>query len=418
MHQEDYEIRIGTCGQVDTGKSTLLGILTNPQNEEKVKELDDGRGLARKRIFKHQHEKDTGRTSSITYCYTKLKNNGFTFVDLAGHEKYLSTTMTGISGGVLDYIMVLLGANTGTVPRITKEHISLALAYRVPIIFVMTKIDMNVEIQKKQTLSKLKKIMESNSAGNKKILEIKDIKDLEGCLEEMEKGSNKICPLFQVSNTTGKNIDLLINFISELKPKISWEKKLDKDPLFLIEEIFHITGIGIVVSGTMKKGFINSNDNLLLGPINGQYKRIVVKTIHNNDREFVNVLNAGHTGCFWIKTAISKDKLSRKHIKRGMVLIKDKKCTREFDANIQILHNPSSIRINYQPVIHCGNIKQAAKVCEITDNETNEQKEILRSGDKAKIKFKFMFHPEFLEDNSLLVFREGKTKGVGRIISC
>ena len=66
MHQEDYEIRIGTCGQVDTGKSTLLGILTNPKNAEEVKELDDGRGLARKRIFKHQHEKDTGVTAKNT----------------------------------------------------------------------------------------------------------------------------------------------------------------------------------------------------------------------------------------------------------------------------------------------------------------------------------------------------------------
>ena len=145
MNQEDFEIRIGTCGQVDAGKSTLLGIITNPKKNEYLSELDDGRGLARKRIFKHQHEKETGRTSSITYCYTRFNNKGYTFIDLAGHEKYLSTTMTGISGGVLDYIIVLLGANTGTVPRITKEHISLALAYRVPIIFVVTKIDMNVE---------------------------------------------------------------------------------------------------------------------------------------------------------------------------------------------------------------------------------------------------------------------------------
>jgi small GTP-binding protein len=416
MIQEDFEIRIGTCGQVDTGKSTLLGILTNPKNNSSITELDDGRGLARKRIFKHQHEKETGRTSSITYCYTKMNSKGYTFIDLAGHEKYLSTTMTGISGGVLDYIIVLLGANTGTVPRITKEHISLALAYRIPIIFVITKIDMNVEQQKTQTISKIKNIMESKGAGNKKIKEINNKNGIEECLSLMKENS-QICPLFQVSNTTGENIDLLVNFISKLDPRISWQKKIDKDPLFLIEEVFHITGIGIVVSGTMKKGFIKTNQNLLLGPMNGQYKNILIKSIHNNDREFVKELKAGQTGCFWIKPVNYKDKINRKQIKRSMVIMKDKKCTYEFNANITILHNPSTIKINYQPVIHCGNIKQAAKVCEITDNETNQQKEILRSGDKATIKFKFMFHPEFVEDNSLLVFREGKTKGVGRITS-
>lgn len=322
--------------------------------------------------------------------------------------------MTGISGGVLDYIIILLGANTGTIPRITKEHISLALAYRIPIIFVVTKIDMNVKEQKNEAIKKIKIIMESNGAGNKKIEEINNKNQISNCISSM-KENNKICPLFQISNTTGENIDLLINFISRLEPQICWQKSIEKEPLFLIEEVFHIGGIGIVVSGTMKKGKIKINENLLLGPINGNYKKIIIKSIHNNDRENVNQIEAGQTGCFWIKTVYSKDKINRKQIKRSMVIMKEKKCTFEFNANITILHNPSTIRINYQPVIHCGNIKQAAKVCEIIDNETNQKKEILRSGDKAKIKFKFMFHPEFLEDNSLLVFREGKTKGVGRI---
>ena len=288
MEQNNYEIRIGTCGQVDTGKSTLLSILTNPNNKINIQELDDGRGSARSRIFKHKHEKDTGRTSSITYCYTKYNNNGCTFIDLAGHEKYLSTTMIGISGGVLDYIMVLLGANNGTVPRITKEHISLALAFRVPIIFVVTKIDMNVDIQREDTISKIKKLMSSNAAGNKKMLDINNLEDVDNCLKQMDMYNDKICPIFQVSNTNGKNINLLQNLISRLKPKICWDIKKNKDPLFLIEEVFHITGIGLVISGTMKKGIINVNDSLLIGPFNGSYKNINIKTIHNNDRQFIN----------------------------------------------------------------------------------------------------------------------------------
>ena len=145
----DYEIRIGACGQVDSGKSTLLSILTNPNNNKDIIDLDNGKGIARHRIFKHQHEKESGRTSSITYCYKQYENNGCTFVDLAGHEKYLSTTTIGISGSSMDYIMILMSANTGTVPRMTKEHISLALAFKIPIIFVITKIDMDVDLKKK-----------------------------------------------------------------------------------------------------------------------------------------------------------------------------------------------------------------------------------------------------------------------------
>ena len=45
-------------GNVDSGKSTMVGVLTRSM-------LDDGRGLARSKVFKHSHEESTGRTSSI-----------------------------------------------------------------------------------------------------------------------------------------------------------------------------------------------------------------------------------------------------------------------------------------------------------------------------------------------------------------
>ena len=56
------EIRIAVLGNVDSGKTTLISSLSN-------KILDNGRGSARSRIFKHKHEIDTGRTSSISYNY-------------------------------------------------------------------------------------------------------------------------------------------------------------------------------------------------------------------------------------------------------------------------------------------------------------------------------------------------------------
>lgn len=45
-------------GNVDAGKSTLLGVLTHG-------ELDNGRGMARQKLFRHKHEVETGRTSSV-----------------------------------------------------------------------------------------------------------------------------------------------------------------------------------------------------------------------------------------------------------------------------------------------------------------------------------------------------------------
>ncbi len=59
---EEYEkndTRIAMIGNVDSGKSTLIGILTNAT-------LDDGRGAARSLVLKHRHEQENGRTSAVT----------------------------------------------------------------------------------------------------------------------------------------------------------------------------------------------------------------------------------------------------------------------------------------------------------------------------------------------------------------
>jgi len=56
--EELLEIRCAVVGNVDAGKSTLLGVLTKDV-------LDDGRGKARLNLFRHKHEIDTGRTSSV-----------------------------------------------------------------------------------------------------------------------------------------------------------------------------------------------------------------------------------------------------------------------------------------------------------------------------------------------------------------
>lgn len=59
VDENDFmEIRVAVVGNVDAGKSTLLGVLTHG-------ELDNGRGFARQRLFRHKHEMESGRTSSV-----------------------------------------------------------------------------------------------------------------------------------------------------------------------------------------------------------------------------------------------------------------------------------------------------------------------------------------------------------------
>lgn len=54
------ELRIAVLGNADAGKSTLLGTLTHGR-------LDNGRGRARLNVFRHPHEIQSGRTSSVSH---------------------------------------------------------------------------------------------------------------------------------------------------------------------------------------------------------------------------------------------------------------------------------------------------------------------------------------------------------------
>ena len=78
--QRSIDLRVAVLGNVDVGKSTLIGVLTQGQ-------LDNGRGLARLNMFRHKHEFQTGRTSCVSHEIL-----GF---DPSGHVINYSESTTG-----------------------------------------------------------------------------------------------------------------------------------------------------------------------------------------------------------------------------------------------------------------------------------------------------------------------------------
>lgn len=464
---EKKEIRVGIVGNVDVGKTSLISVLTNNI-------LDNGRGSARRLVMKHPHEVDSGRTSSVTLNFmrtffntpeelntisstpilssdtkhTKSQNNihlskhksndnninekedttinngletegnknykyekVINLIDLAGHEKYLKTTIRGINGCLVDYVCVLVGSNSG-VQRMTKEHLGVALALKKPIIIIITKLDMAPKNVLDETLRNVKKLFKKRNIKTINMIDNNDIK----IMKEFYKSGNykSIVPIFKLSSVSGKGLPLFKQFIFHLDPYIDYTEKQTDKPHFIIESTYQIKGIGIVLSGTMKDGIIYKGETLKLGPYKGEFIDIIVKSIHNNFREDVSSLSAGEGGCFSIKLAPAsvnkKVELKRNLIKKGMRIMKDIQFYYEFEAEVLILHHPTTIKANYQPTIHCGTITQTAKICSM-------EKELMRTGDRSKIKFRFMYRPEYLETNNYLVFREGSTKGIGKIIN-
>ncbi|XP_077069026.1 GTP-binding protein 1 isoform X2 [Siphateles boraxobius] len=411
------EVRVAVVGNVDAGKSTLLGVLTHG-------ELDNGRGFARQKLFRHKHEMESGRTSSVgndilgfdqegqvvnkpdshggSLDWTKIcekSSKVITFIDLAGHEKYLKTTVFGMTGHLPDFCMLMIGSNAGIV-GMTKEHLGLALALNVPVFVVVTKIDMCPANILQETLKLLQKILKS--PGCRKIPVLVQNKD-DVIVTASNFSSERICPIFQISNVTGENMDLLKMFLNLLSSRSSFK---DHEPAeFQIDDTYSVPGVGTVVSGTTLRGLIRLNDTLLLGPDPlGAFLSITVKSIHRK-RMPVKEVRGGQTASFALK------KIKRSSIRKGMVMVSPRlnpQAYWEFEAEILVLHHPTTISPRYQAMVHCGSIRQTATILSMTSD-------CLRTGDKATVHFRFIKTPEYLHIDQRLVFREGRTKAVGTI---
>ena len=62
-------------------------------------------------------------------------------LDMCGHEKYLKTTMHGLTSLYPDYCLLVVAANRG-ITKMTKEHLGISLALNLPVFIVFTKIDL------------------------------------------------------------------------------------------------------------------------------------------------------------------------------------------------------------------------------------------------------------------------------------
>ncbi len=420
--QPPIEITVSLAGNVDSGKSTMLGCLITGQ-------LDDGQGKTREFVFNHPHESVTGRTSSIAtkilgfdahgnvtnysnpelpprMPYELLEHSAklIRFVDLAGHEKYLKTTIFGITGNFCDYMAVVIGANAGILPM-TREHLGLALALRIPFFIVVSKIDMVPHLVP-EVMTSIKRLLKG--VGVSKIpLVIKTIDDVAVAARRIPHG--RVVPIFKVSFVTGENVSLLKMFLNLLPSRYEWKTRQSSDFLLYVQEVFpNVPGAGLVVSGVVESGMVKEGESMKIGPTSdGIFVPVKVKSIHYK-RVPVHSAFAGQ----YITLALAFPKKYRRFkVRKGHVLTSQQnpRASWTFKAEVFVLHHPSTIKNGYNSMIHCKTIRQQA-VIRLTPDV------FLRTGSRATCQFRFLFQPEYIQPGQKFVFRDGRTKGLGTII--
>lgn len=222
---------------------------------------------------------------------------------------------------------------------------------------------------------------------------------------------------------------------------------------FQIDETYLVSGIGLVLSGMVMSGTLRKDQNTILGPFrDGSWMPISIRSLH-----IKRVPNEECQSPLSCSVSVRAENLHRSQIRKGMVLLDADEFKREkplvsriFEAEVVVLQHPTTIKTNYQAVIHCGQVRQSAQILSIrnrrklTDSkqkqeeqeeqkeqknqeETKEQKEQkqeqeeevhLRIGDKAIVVFRFTRYDEYIHQGMSFVFREGGCKGIGKIIRC
>ena len=413
--EEVIETRIAVVGNVDAGKSTMLGVLVKGN-------LDDGRGKARINLFRHKHEIESGRTSSVGMEIMGFDTHGdivssnvpgrkltwseigtrsakvISFTDLAGHERYLRTTVFGLLSSSPNYCLLMVAANNGLI-GMSKEHLGIALALNVPVMVVITKIDICPPQILEQTITQITRILKSPGARKIPIL----IKNREETVTTATQFvSQRICPIFQVSNVTGECLDLVRTFLNILPHHGHYDAQAPFE--FHINDTFSVPFVGTVVSGVVKSGVIHAGDTVLIGPNSiGEFQTTTIRSIERK-RIPVPMCAAGQSASFALK------RIRRKEVRKGMVVLprldSPPKVYREFVAEVLILSHATTIRPKYQAMLHVGPVSQTCAIIDI-------DREYIRTGDRATVAFKFVQRPEYLAVGDRILFREGRTKGLG-----
>lgn len=316
------QLRITLTGSTLSGKSTLLGTLTTST-------LDNGRGKSRLSMLKHRHEINSGMTSSVTQevlGYRDTETGGVQVMnyaseniaswidvhdaaagsrlllvsDSAGHPRYRRTTIRGLIGWAPHWTLLCVPADdtedTGDKdggliapqPRsasvltdvdLSGAQLTLCLRLGLPLVVVITKLDVASRSGLRHTLTKVLDALKSagrrpsivaNAPGaiSEEDLHLINASLLDSmyqtCLPLLNDPTTTV-PIVLTSAVTGVGIGTLHALLHELPLP---ERPAGVSACFNIEDVYSKTteAVGSIISGRLRSGQISVGEVLFLGP--------------------------------------------------------------------------------------------------------------------------------------------------------
>ena len=435
------EIKIGTFGEESSGKSTTTSVLINNS-------LDDGNGLMSRKNYKSQHEIQCDKSLYISHLILGLDNNNnpiyesnleniikksskfINFYDMGGCEKALKNTLSLISPDYIDYALLFIDYRKGPTEN-TKKLFSLNNSMHIPMICIITMIDLIKDQNEKELLIFIEKSIKYLSVVNTNLKSIL-IREKSDILDYISKLSNigyeNYFPVLCISNTNGNNIDLLKLMISSLPssssraiPLISnsFENNnfnLISSPIsqFDVQEHFTVNG-KTILGGIVSKGIIKKNDTYYFGPNKlGNFKIVQVETIHCKKQE-VDII---HEGQFSSLSLIGKN-YDPSEVSKGMCLIGTNtrlvpKAVRKFKADVWWIGEEQIKEMKYkcEPVVIINHIRETCKIINLNKNTNCLMNKSFteNSSTSVSITSKTESYLDFEDDNNKFTKKKKKIK--------
>ncbi|MBR9683729.1 translation elongation factor EF-1 subunit alpha [Candidatus Woesearchaeota archaeon] len=387
MAKEKEHMNLVFIGHVDHGKSTSVGRLLfdsgniDEQTMRKLKEkaIELGKsGFEFAFVMDNlKEERERGVTIDLAHKRFDTDKYYFTIIDAPGHRDFIKNMITGASQA--DAGVVVVAASDGVMAQ-TKEHIFLSKTLGVnQLIIAVNKMDM-VDYDE----AKFNKVKEEVSVLLKSVGY--NVDEIAFIPMASLKGDNVAK---ESENMPWYKGGTLLKLIDDFKVP---EKPTTLPLRLAIQDVYNITGIGVVPVGRVETGIMKIGDNVTFVPgREGKGVSGEVKSVEMHHEQLQKAEPGDNVG-FNVRGVGKKD------IARGDVLGHSDNIptvATEFTAQIVVLNHPSVITAGYTPVFHIHTAQVACQVLGIekklnpaTGEVLEENPDFIKNGDVAICKLR------------------------------
>jgi len=298
---------VGTAGHIDHGKSSLVEALTGTHPD------------------RLEEEKRRGITIDLGFAFLEENGVRFGFVDVPGHERFVSNMLAGAAG--VDLVLLVIAADESIKPQ-TREHFDICRLLGVQRgVVALTKSD----------------LVDADAAGLVR-LEV----------EEYLRGSFlEGAPIVPVSAKTQAGLPELKQALLAVARQAPG-KDAARYFRLPVDRAFAIKGFGAVVTGTLISGSVAPSDEVELFPSS---KRLRVRGVQSGGKTVERAI-AGQ------RTAVNLAGIEHIALRRGMVLATpgNFRATRRVDTRLELLRSAPKMKQRSRVHFHGGTCETVAEL--------------------------------------------------------